>query len=146
MCIANECQTNLGDCTTDGECQSDSHCVDNHCIPYGPGETNPECHRLVVIGMFQPTVHCLWDGTEAGLPYPQHVQVLSTPVVVDFDFDGDSATREPALVFASYNAADGACGLGANGLGDVAYGVLRVVDGKTCKTLYTIDPATAAPR
>jgi hypothetical protein len=95
----------------------------------------------VVIGLFQPTLHCQWDGTEPGLPYPNHVQVLSTPVVVDFDFDGDPATRQPSLVFASYNATDGACGLGSDQLGDVAYGVLRVVDGATCTTSYTIDPA-----
>jgi hypothetical protein len=141
VCLGDVCYTNLGDCTDSGECQSDSHCVDGHCIPYGPGETNPECRRLVVIGLFQPTLHCLWDGTEAGLPYPEHVQVESTPIVVDFDFDGDPATKRPALVFASYNSLDGLCGLGTGNTGSTSFGVLRVVDGKTCKTLYTIDPA-----
>jgi hypothetical protein len=146
VCVDGACHTNLGDCTTDGECQSDSHCVEHHCIPYGPGETNPECHRLVVIGVFSPTIHCQWDGSEAGLPYPTHVQVLSTPAVVDFNFDGDVNTRTPSLVFATYNINDGACGLGADQTGTTGYGVLRVVDGKTCKTLYTIDPASGGAK
>ncbi|HEY3357059.1 MAG TPA: VCBS repeat-containing protein [Polyangia bacterium] len=135
------CKTDLGGCQQNGECQADSHCVDGHCIPYEAGESNPECHRVVVIGMFSPTLHCEWKGGEAGDPYPDHVQVLSTPVVVDFDFDGTPVTRKPALVFASYNQLDGACGLGSDGTGATGYGILRVVDGKTCQTLYTIDAA-----
>jgi hypothetical protein len=135
------CRTDLGGCASSAECQADSHCVDGHCIPYEQGESNPDCHRLVVIGLFQPTLHCEWTGGGPNDPYPDHVQVLSTPVVVDFDFDGDATTKRPALVFASYNQTDGACGLGADGTGNTGYGILRVVDGKTCQTLYTIDAA-----
>ena len=86
------CVTDLGPCASDEECQEDSYCHENHCVPYGEGprgDHNPECAKLFLAGLFQPSIQCEWTGPPPGDPYPNHVRVLSTPMVVDFDFDGD---------------------------------------------------------
>ncbi len=79
-----------------------------------------------------------------------HRQVLATPMVIKFHFppgskgnpDGTAAER-PSLVFPSYDQLDGGAPSGTSN------GVVRVVDGQTCRTLYTIDgvdDATGLPR
>jgi hypothetical protein len=82
----------------------------------------------------------LRDGSEARVCMDPHRQVLATPAVIRFRFppgsrgnpDG-SATNRPSLVFPSYDALDGGARSGTSN------GVLRIVDGETCRTQYTID-------
>ncbi|MBW2703193.1 MAG: VCBS repeat-containing protein [Deltaproteobacteria bacterium] len=138
ICRYDICIQNLGGCGDDGDCQEDTYCDDGACIPYGlgpRGETNPDCTRLVVAGLFQPALQCEWTGPPAGDPYPIHVQVLGTPCVADFNFDNDPNTRRPSIVFASYDGTDG--GSGASTSTD---GLLRIIDGATCQTLFSLGP------
>src|SRR5207237_875231 len=77
-------------CTTDDDCQNDTYCQDGHCVPYGTasrGGFNPGCNRLVPAGLLSPQIFCEWSGPASGDPFPNHKQVLSTPLVVDFNFD-----------------------------------------------------------
>jgi hypothetical protein len=76
-------------------------------------------------------------------------QVLATPMVIQFDFPAGSRGNpsglpkgSPSLVFPSYDGIDGGFRSASAG------GVLRIVDGATCQTLYTIDgtdPNTGLP-
>lgn len=141
-------------CTGDGECQNDSYCEGDRCIAYGTGprgDRNPGCTRVVPAGLLAPQIFCEWSGPEAGDPYPEHKQVLSTPLVADFDFDGhlsgEFPTSRPSIVINTYNAEDGYCGLGYFNDGQYrtktdkipTHGILRVLDGRTCKQKYLID-------
>ena len=69
---------------------------------------NPECTRLTSLGLFSPAVACQWTGPDAGDPYPNHANVLSTPLVADFKFSADGGTPHPSIVFNTYNCEDGA--------------------------------------
>src|SRR6478752_2076762 len=122
-------------CSTDDDCHDDSYCQNGECLPYGVGPRgpfDPSCKRLQVIGLFQPKAQCQWTGPAAG-DFDAHKNVLSTPLVVDFDFDGDKAAKHPSIVFVTYNCDDGACGAQPE-----CYGVIRVVDGNTCAPQYSI--------
>ena len=60
---------------------------------------------------------------------------------MDFDFDNhrnsENPTIRPSIVINTYDGTDGACGLGPMGDG-ANYGVIRVLDGRTCKQQYVI--------
>ncbi|MEW5847297.1 MAG: hypothetical protein AB2A00_00735 [Myxococcota bacterium] len=140
-CIDNACLTDVGGCTTDNECQGDSYCYSGTCIPYDEGPrangTTPECTRLVPLGLFAPTIQCEWAGPPPADPFPSHANVLVTPLVMDFDFDNDPTTLHPSVVFTTYNFTDGsqeACA----GIDNRYYGVIRIIDGNTCQTQFTL--------
>jgi len=136
ICYSDSCIPDLGQCDNDSQCQEDSYCEGGLCIPYGLGPRgpyNPDCTQLSIAGLFQPGIQCEWLGPPAGDPYPSHVRVLSTPTVVDFDFDNDPSTIEPSIVVMTYNGADGSSGC-YNG----AFGVIRVLDGATCEQQYNV--------
>ncbi len=123
-------------CESDQECQEDSYCLDGMCVPYGLGPRgpfNPDCTRFSIAGLFQPSMQCTWAGPPAGDPYPDHLQVLSTPMVVDFDFDDDANTSHPSIVLMTYDGIDG-----SSGHYNQSYGVIRVLDGETCEQLYNV--------
>ncbi|MBN2497247.1 MAG: hypothetical protein JXR96_21825 [Deltaproteobacteria bacterium] len=138
ICVFDTCVDDQGGCADDGECQEDSYCEAGECIPYGLGprpDTNPDCTRLVVAGLFQPALQCEWTGPPAGDPYPAHVQVLGTPTVADFDLDGDPAAVRPSIVFNSYDGTDG-----DSGVLTTLDGVIRIIDGATCETQFSLGP------
>ncbi|HUT77748.1 MAG TPA: VCBS repeat-containing protein, partial [Polyangia bacterium] len=135
-CYEGSCLPVHGECQDHPDCQEDSCCHDGLCFPWGTGpcpEFNAECTQTVIAGLFQPSIQCEWTAPPDGDPYPDHVRVLSTPLVVDFDFDDDSATIEPSIVVMTYNGDDGSSGY-YNG----AFGVIRVLDGKTCELRYNV--------
>ncbi len=98
-------------CAMGEECQNDSCCVEGECIPYtvGPcGDFDPMCERLDAPGDFVPELECEWTvpSGERG--------VMSTPMVGDFDMDGDPTTVHPSIAFITLS------------------GSLYVIDGATC--------------
>jgi hypothetical protein len=124
-CREGACLPDLGTCATDDDCWSDSWCEAGVCVPYGvpPGHVNDtDCSRPIDIDAIAPDVQCRWTGPPDGDAAPNHVHVMSTPVVVDFDFDGDPATLAPSIVFTTFPTA----GSYSNP------GVLRIIDGTTC--------------
>jgi hypothetical protein len=135
-CRFGACIDSAPPCTTDRDCQDDSFCNGGLCTPFGlgpNGSTSAACKRLEAPGIFAPTVQCEWRAPADGTTFPQHRNVLSTPLVVDFDFDGDPKTLHPSIVFIAYNCDDGNCGQDPG-----CSGVLRIIDGKTCADQYTI--------
>jgi hypothetical protein len=111
------------------------------CLPWGVGpggNSDAECKREPVPGVFFPTAQCEWTGPAAN-DFESHVEVLATPVVGSFYVQGELAT--PSIVFTSYNNRDG---------GDEScqssdsryYGIVRVIDGRTCQPQATISSPT----
>jgi hypothetical protein len=146
VCRYNECIAPPGPCT-DGECPGDFWCdtTTNECLPWdvGPsGGFDEECAREAVPGVFVPGVQCEWLGPAATDPYPGHFNVLGAPMVADFGLaGGGSEFSNPFLVLVSYNCDDG--GLQSCAGSDAAcFGVIRVLDGRTCELLHTIDSPT----
>ena len=139
ICHEGDCILDQGECEDDRTCQNDTYCHNGVCIPYGTGPRgpfNPECTRVSIAGLFQPTLQCAWTGPPADDPYPSHMQVLSTPLVADFNFNDDPTIRNPSIVFKSYNCSDGSSGYpNSNGS---CHGVIRVIDGATCEQLYNV--------
>ncbi len=138
ICLFDNCVDDQGGCLSDADCQEDSYCQDGECIPYGIGprpDTNPDCTRLIVAGLFQPSLQCEWQGPPAGDTYPSHLQVLGTPIVVDLDLDDDPATIRPSIVFNSYDGLDG-----DSGVMTTLDGVLRIIDGSDCQTQFSLGP------
>lgn len=134
VCIYDHCLAAPPACLGDDECAGDNYCDEGRCIPYGLGprcSKAPECTRPVVVGLFSPASKCRWSGSTSA--YPDHKNVLSTPLVIDFNFDDDPRTLHPSIVFNSYNCIDGGCGDKRD-----CYGVIRIIDGATCRTQFSL--------
>jgi len=137
ICRFDSCVSDLGACTDNDDCWGDSYCVDGRCIPYGiPVEHDHDemCSRSIDIESIVPQVQCRWTGPPAGDARPAEIQVMATPVVVDFDLDGDPSTLAPSIVFASFPTAG-------------SYrqpGVLRIIDGQTCAQQFSFPDAADA--
>ncbi len=150
VCLYDDfCVASDATCTNNEDCQNDSYCdlETGYCVPYGEGpgtEVDESCSNLSVVGVFAPNIQCEWIGPPVGDPYPNHRNVLGTPVVIDFDFDGDPAIVNPSIAFVSYDGIDG--GSGACVGSATAFGVIRVIDGQTCaqQAIADVHPVIAA--
>ena len=134
VCRFELCIPEMFGCASDDECEGDSYCLDAECIPYGIGprdddETNPECDRLIEIGLYQPTLQCEWTGPEDDDPLTNYSAILSNPVVVDFTSSTESSS--PSIVF--HSAGPG------KGYGSMRHGAVRILDGRTCTQQTVID-------
>ncbi|MBI5486546.1 MAG: hypothetical protein HY905_04365 [Deltaproteobacteria bacterium] len=140
-CREDVCIADLGACTTGDDCWSDSWCEAGICVPYGvPADhlNDDDCSRPIDIETIVPDVQCRWTGPPAGDAAPDWVHVMSTPVVVDFDFDDDPATLSPSIVFTTFPTS------GSYG----NPGVLRVISGADCTQQWSFpaaEDATMAP-
>ena len=143
VCRYSTCVPPPTPCTTNEDCPGDSYCDTSasECLPWGVGpggNKDDSCTRQVVAGVFYPDVQCEWLGPPAGDPYPDHKNILGSPVVGDFRAFGDPELGRPSIVFISYNGTDG--GLQSCQGSDDAnfYGVIRVIDGRNCEQLASI--------
>ena len=131
------CAVDQGACATNDDCGFDSYCEGGACVPYGlPAghDHDPTCKVKIDIDAIVPAVQCRWTGPPAGDAHPNHYQVMSTPVVVDFDLDDNPGTLSPSIVFTTFPTA------GSYG----NPGVLRVINGKDCAQQWSFDdPADA---
>ena len=134
-CAYQKCIASPTDCISDKDCINDTYCDAGKCIPYGvgPKTKDPACVRPPKVGVFLPAKQCEWTGPPAGDPYPNHRQVLGTPMVADFDLDGDPTTVHPVIVFVSYFGTDGGFPAASSN------GIIRILDGKSCQQLYNLD-------
>jgi hypothetical protein len=151
-CVAGNCAPGEGECTSHDECSGDTYCCDapdclpegeapGVCIPFGTGpfgNLNPECEQEIVIGLFEPDVQCEWLAPPPGDPFPDHINVLTTPLVADLPYDSGFSGE---IVIVTYNFSDGGTesGWGSN---PAYYGVIRVLHGDDCSQIATLhDPA-----
>ena len=147
-CVTGECVIPGAACASDPDCQGDSYCciedclpagtTDGFCISYGDGprgDTNDECLGDIAVGIFQADTQCEWVGPPQGDAFPEHVQVLSTPMVAEL-IDGYNDSAEIAVM--TYNYTDGGS-QSAIGSDPAYYGVLRILDGQSCEQLATLD-------
>ena len=106
VCVQEECLVGSGECSSDDDCGGDTYCCgagclsDSNdvptCIAYGTGprgDVNELCLGDITIGLFQADVQCEWTGPPPGDPFPDHVQVLTTPLVADLPFDSGVEKR-----------------------------------------------------
>jgi len=131
------CIPDLGPCTSNDDCWSDSYCVEGLCLPYGlvdDTDRDDTCQRDIVIDAFEPAVQCAWTAATDGVD-PDAVHAMSTPMVADLGLDGDPDTRRPSIVFASFPTT-----------GSYSEpGTLRIIDGATCEPQISIADVIAAP-
>jgi len=148
VCVQDECLPDDGACDTDDDCNGDTYCcgVDclsepdeqPTCIAYGTGprgDVNELCLGEITIGLFQADVQCEWTGPPPGDPFPDHVQVLTTPLVADLPFDSGVAKE---IVIVTYNGLDGGSPA-AEGTDPARFGVIRILNGQTCEQLVSLD-------
>ncbi len=141
VCRYDACVPDPQPCTTSADCTGDTYCDTTHgeCIPWGVGPgggSDPACKRDPVPGVFFPAAQCEWLAPPAGDPFPGHVNVLATPMVATFYKQGEFSV--PSIVFTSYNFTDGG-GESCIGTAPTQYfGVIRVIDGRTCAQQATL--------
>ncbi len=121
-------------CRDSNQCRGDTHCAAGMCVPYD--QTFPfdqSCTGTPVPGVFTTDVQCQWNGPTSSEPFPLHRNVLSTPMVADFDLDSDATTIKPSIVIVTYTDNDDGGG-NSCGLDPLHnhYGIVRVVDGRAC--------------
>jgi hypothetical protein len=147
VCRYGECVPDPVPCDN-GECRGDQWCDTSvnppECLPYGVGpggDHDQSCSRTAVPGVFVPGVQCEWLGPAPTDPHPDSANVLSAPMVADFGLGGSSEFSNPYIVLISYNGTDG--GDPASQSSDPAfYGVIRILDGRTCELVATLDNPT----
>jgi hypothetical protein len=138
QCLAKSCLPCLAACGDGVTCQNDSYCLNGCCVPWGMGPKGAAdwgCQKVLPPGVFRPALQCEWNGYDAGTPNPAHRQVLGTPVVFPID-PKQGSIMVPWIFFVGYGGLDG--GFAASS----SNGYIRVLDGKECKLLYTLDMAS----
>ena len=117
ICTSNQCFKPSVTCIDNYMCENSEYCdqATNTCLPKPTGEA---CFMTQKGGEVQPTLLWYW-GKEAPAEFPQHVQVMSSPMVMDMD--GDTI---PDVVFNSFS--------GGSYQGN---GIIRIVNGKTGKLI-----------
>jgi hypothetical protein len=131
VCVGGaQCAPDHGPCTSTDDCTGDDYCEPTllRCIPWGVPpdvDRDPSCTRLAPPGLFAPTVQCEFTSAPDGDPFPAHLHVLSTPMVVDFGIGrGPDAPRRPSIVAVFDDGVDGSS--------EQPTGVIRILDGRTC--------------
>ncbi len=137
-CYEGACIPHRGACP----CTDDTYCCEACspmvCLPFGTGPigaTDESCTGPVVIGLFEASTQCEWTGPPEGDPYPNHLNVLGTPLVANLPHETKYGAE---IIFVSYNHDDGG-GKAGYGSDPAYYGVIRILDGETCEQLETID-------
>ena len=94
-----ECVPRPASCAAGEECQNDSCCVDDECIPFGVGpcgDSDPSCEAPPVAGPFGPDLECEWTGpADTSNNTGSHNQVMASVIVGDFDFRFGPVDRAP---------------------------------------------------
>jgi hypothetical protein len=115
----------LASCKTDNDCKNDTRCDPAQgCIPWD-GQSpahDPSCVNVSTPGVLQPKVRCEFSVAPTGDPFPDHVDVQGTPIVVNFNVP---ASAGPPSIAASFTAT-----VPANYTEDL--GVIRVLRGTDC--------------
>ncbi len=124
-CVSGACVPKIT-CTDNDGCDGDTRCdpATKVCVPWSTQSPalDLSCIHLPEAGVLSPAVGCEFSVAPAGDPFPGHVDVQGTPIVLPFDAGKDViapviAAAFTATVVNSYTE---------------ELGVIRVLDGKTC--------------
>lgn len=133
VCVGGVCGAEV-DCNGPADCFDDTFCdvASGACVPWDGQEPpfDTACERVVTVAQFAPQLQCVWDEAPAG-PYQNWVHVLSTPMVGDFNLDNDAGVIRPSIVFTTDDGDDGGS--------ELPTGLIRLIDGRTCETQFTLD-------
>lgn len=128
LCVMGTCARDNGPCATNNDCPNDSACDPalRRCIPHRPNARDESCTRDVRPGVFAPAVQCRFSEAPPGDPFPEHLHVLSTPMVADlrvYRASPDDPAR-PSIIAVFDDGMDGGA--------ELPTGVIRILDGRTC--------------
>jgi len=88
-CNHGVCEPPQPSCVSNSGCEDDTYCEANHCVPYGSAPdhktSDPGCQSIPPAGVFAPKVFCEFATAPTGDPFPMHLDVQATPIVVNFD-------------------------------------------------------------
>lgn len=116
-------------CDGDDDCDFDTFCdpESGTCQPWtGEDPAHDEgCVQLIPPGILAPAVRCQFSEAPDGDPFPGHVDVQGTPVVVNFNVPADAGSPSIAASFTpTYDSSQGGYSEGE--------GVIRVLRGTDC--------------
>jgi hypothetical protein len=124
-------------CQDDNECQYDTYCDPAAgCQPWeqkNPAH-DPNCVQVAAVGVLAPKIQCSFEEAPAGDPFPGHVDVQGTPIVVNVSTDPakpDQVGPGPSVVAASFTVTI------PNNYSE-HQGVIRVLDGKSCALIANL--------
>jgi hypothetical protein len=110
-------------CTGNEDCQNDTYCDPAHgCLPWGDPTHDEGCIQVIPPGVLAPRVQCELSVAPPNDPFPNHVDVQSTPMVVNVHKPMDSG---PPSILASFTAT-------VPGGYTEDLGVIRVLSGQDC--------------
>src|SRR6185369_10626191 len=138
------CSPNGGPCDPMHDtCGNDQYCCgagcridgsnDPVCVSGGSRPINTMCNTKAVIGAFAPDLQCEWKGPAASDPVPTSSHVLVSPLVADLPVNSGTAAEIIVVTSAKPGGSDMMDGSGVNG------GVIRILNGQTCKLEETLD-------
>jgi hypothetical protein len=137
-----QCSENGGACTPTGtECINDTYCclaedgcmIDGvtapTCVSNATRPVNEMCKNSTTVSLFAPDLQCEWTKPDAGDPYPDSFQILSTPLVANLPTDSGTAAEIVVVTTeGKYTATVDA----------TSGGRIRILNGQTCKQIEVI--------
>jgi len=137
VCANGACAVDEGDCGPGQSCMGDTFCCTVGCLPEGEtegacvaypadGGFTEECGEyLPPIGVFEARVQCEWTGPDPSDGYPQHRDILSTPLSANLANDSGASAEIVAVAYDRF-------------LQGPDYGVIRILSGQDCSLRETI--------
>ena len=130
-CSRGQCVPDV-DCKTDEDCDNDRFCKTGvGCVPWGTdGRTHDDkCLLLSPVGQFAPSIKCEFTSAPPGDPFPKHLDVQATPLVVNFH--ADPSAGPPSIVGQFTEQFD-------TGGYDEHRGILRILSGADCSQQHIV--------
>ena len=118
-------------CSDDSDCQYDTYCDPTlGCLPWDEHDPDydPSCAYVTAAGVLQPAIQCEFSSPPNGDPFPGHVDVQGTPIVVHLEPSPnlpDQPGPGPSVIAASFTET-----VPASYTEEL--GVIRVLEGDDC--------------
>ncbi len=144
-----------GDSGTGGVCTQDTppsgRCVPSPIICDAQGKPDgcvPPCEYRPEAGPLKTVVKWQWGMDPAPTEFPDHADVWATPSVAriyDANCDGKVDLLDPPnIVFVSGNAKRTCCSCSNDAISTCLTGVLRMLDGRNGREIWSLDKASAS--
>lgn len=119
-------------CGDDNDCDNDTFCKDGQCTPWDLGDPkhDPTCVYVTAAGVLSPKTRCEFSTAPDGDPFPAHVDVQATPIVVNFNGFTPVPGGEPVPVGTPSIAASFTATVAGGYTENM--GVIRILSGKDC--------------